>query len=101
MPRLKQLNYYVKCQLAPVENLPQNEEALDKWGFKNYDVVILTEANNSEITLINDYCRKHAKKLIVADSYGAFTRVITDFGDSFDVLDKNGEDLQDVMVKTI
>lgn len=30
-----------------------------------------------------------------------FTRVFTDFGEKFEVLDKNGEDLQDVMIKNI
>jgi hypothetical protein len=39
--------------------------------------------------------------LIAADSYGVFTRVINDFGASFEVLDKNGEELPDVMIKGI
>jgi len=51
------------------------------------DIVILTEATNEEIIVINDYCRKRGKKLIVADAYGVFTRVFNDFGDKFEVLD--------------
>ena len=39
--------------------------------------------------------------MIAADSYGVFTRVINDFGASFEVLDKNGEELPDVMIKGI
>lgn len=66
-----------------------------------YDVIILTEATYDEILFVDEYCRKTQKKLIVADSYGAFTRVFTDFGETFDVLDKNGEELQDVMIKSI
>ena len=50
---------------------------------------------------MNEYCRKHSKKFIAADSYGVFTRVFNDFGEKFEVLDKNGEDLQDVMIKSI
>jgi len=56
-------------------------------------VIILTEATNDEILFVNKYCRKHNKKLIVADAFGVFLRVFNDFGDKFEILDKNGEDL--------
>jgi len=39
--------------------------------------------------------------VIVADAYGPFTRIFCDFGPHFEVLDKNGEELQQVMVKNI
>lgn len=83
LPRLKQLNYYVKCHLAPTEPLPTTESDLALWGFPTYDVVILTEATNAEISSISEFCRKHGKKLIVADAFGVFTRVVNDFGDKF------------------
>ncbi len=66
-----------------------------------YDVIILTEATYDEIQFIDEYCRKHSKKFICADAYGIFTRVFDDFGQKFEVLDKNGEELQDVMIKSI
>jgi hypothetical protein len=69
-----------------------------------YEVIILTEATNEEIILVDTFCRSCTppKKLVVADAYGVFTRVINDFGsDKFEVLDKNGEELQDVMIKSI
>jgi hypothetical protein len=65
---------------------------------------VLTEATEEEIVLINEFCRSATppKKLIVGDAYGVFTRVMNDFGSSkFEVLDKNGEELQDVMIKSI
>lgn len=99
--RLKQLNYYVKCNLAPVESLPLENFEGAPWNFEIYDVIILTECLHSEILAIDAYCRKKGKKLIVADAFGVFTRVITDFGEKFEVLDKNGEELQDVMIKSI
>ncbi len=64
----------------------------------------MTEATNEEIVLVDNFCRSSVppKKLVVADAYGVFTRVINDFGsDNFEVLDKNGEELQDVMIKSI
>jgi hypothetical protein len=65
--------------------------------------VILTECSHKELALVSRFCREHSPrtKLIVADSYGVFTRVINDFGASFEVLDKNGEEVPDVMIKGI
>lgn len=61
----------------------------------------MTEASHSEIAAFDSFCRETGKKLIVADAYGVFTRVFNDFGPKFEVLDKNGEELQDVMIKSI
>ena len=58
-----------------------------------YDVIILTEATIEEITFIDEYCRKNGKKFICADAYGPFGRIFNDFGENFEILDKNGEDL--------
>jgi molybdopterin/thiamine biosynthesis adenylyltransferase len=101
LPRLKQLNYYVKCTLAPVEPLPLDVLTMEQWGLGAYEVIILTEATDAEIIAFDEYCRQTSKKLIVADAYGVFTRVFNDFGPAFEVLDKNGEELQDVMIKSI
>ena len=95
--RLKQLNYYVKCGLAPITPFPDTVEALGEapWQMGQYDVVVLTECTHEEIIRIDNFCRQHSPKtkIIVADAVGVFTRVINDFGDNFEVLDKNGEDL--------
>jgi len=60
----------------------------------------LTEATNEHIIAVNNLCRKHGKKFIFADVNGVFGRVFNDFGDAFEVLDKNGEELQDCMIKS-
>lgn len=73
----------------------------EPWNFQMYDVFVMTEGSNEELIFIDNYCRQKGKKFICADSYGVFTRVFNDFGDAFEVLDKNGEDLQDVMIKNI
>ena len=103
LPRLAQLNFYVKCRLAKPVQLPLDEAILSEepWNMKVYDVIILTESTVEENTFMDAYCRKHNKKFISADSYGPFGRIFNDFGDKFEVLDKNGEDLQDVMIKHI
>jgi len=50
---------------------------------------------------VSDYCHKKGKKFIASDARGVFGRVFNDFGEKFEVLDKNGEELQDCMIKNI
>jgi hypothetical protein len=47
------------------------------------------------------FCRKHKIKFIVSSVEGLFARLINDFGEEFEVLDKNGEQGNEVMVKEI
>jgi molybdopterin/thiamine biosynthesis adenylyltransferase len=58
-----------------------------------YDVVILTDADHATSLAVNQFCRKRGIKFIVADCLGVFARVFDDFGEEFEVLDKNGEEL--------
>jgi len=59
----------------------------------------MTEADHTTQKVVNQFCRKRGIKFISADCHGVFTRVFNDFGDKFEVLDKNGEELQEVMIK--
>jgi molybdopterin/thiamine biosynthesis adenylyltransferase len=61
----------------------------------------MTGADHATQNLVDQYCRKKGIKYISADCHGVFTRVFNDFGEKFEVLDKNGEALQDVMIKGI
>lgn len=61
----------------------------------------MTGADHVTQNLVDQYCRKKGIKFISADCHGVFTRVFNDFGEKFEVLDKNGEALQDVMIKGI
>lgn len=93
----------MKCKCAPSLPLPKTVEALEQepWNFQHYDVVILTEADYETIIAVNEYCHAKAKKFISCDAVGVFGRVFNDFGPSFEVMDKNGEELVDVMIKSI
>lgn len=57
------------------------------------DVIVLTEADYATVIAVNNYCRAKGKKFIFAQLNGVVGRVFNDFGDSFEVLDKNGEEL--------
>jgi hypothetical protein len=57
--------------------------------------------DDATTSAVNAICRKNGVKFIAADCYGAFTRVFNDFGDKFEVLDKNGEELPDCNITKI
>jgi len=103
LPRLQQLNFYVRCKLAPTTPIPLDPAEYEKepWNFQGIDVFILTEADYSTVAAVDKYCRAKGKKFIYADLKGVFGRLFNDFGESFEVLDKNGEELQDCMIKSI
>lgn len=58
----------------------------------------MCEQSESVNSVVNAVCRKNNVKFIAADVYGAFCRIFNDFGDKFEVLDKNGEELVDVNI---
>jgi len=100
--KIQQLNYYVKVDTALLdEKLPTTEEGLEQASLGSYNIVILTEADDATIKAVNAFCRKRNIKLIVADTYGPFARIFNDFGNEFTVVDKNGEEAQEVMIKSI
>jgi molybdopterin/thiamine biosynthesis adenylyltransferase len=104
LPRLQSLNHYVRCKQAPDISIPlDDEKALESepWNLQHFDVVIMTETDHATLNAVNQFCRKRGTKFIAADCCGAFSRIFNDFGDQFEVLDKNGEELQDVMIQKI
>lgn len=61
----------------------------------------MTDSDHATQKVVNEFCRKRGIKFISADCIGAFSRVFNDFGETFEVLDKNGEELQEVMIQKI
>lgn len=98
------MNYYVKCNnVAPTQAIPKDHAELCKapWNLDKMNVVILTEADYETIISVNDFCRQKGIKFISCDCYGVFGRLFNDFGDEFDVLDKNGNEIKELLVKNI
>lgn len=83
--------------------MPTDHDELSKapWNLQNMDVVILTEASYKTIVSVNEFCRERGIKFISSDCYGVFGRVFNDFGSEFDVLDKNGNELKEMLIKKI
>lgn len=61
----------------------------------------MTEADYATATAVDNYCRAKGKKFIFTQLAGVFGRVFNDFGSNFEVLDKNGEELLDTIVRSI
>ena len=98
--RLQQLNYYVKVNSMKT-SLPTTEEELDKMNFNKYTVIILTECNYKTQIIIDEYCRKKKIHLVVVDVKGVLCKLINDFGNEFEVLDTDGEEAKECMLKEI
>lgn len=63
--------------------------------------MILTEADYETTIAVNEFCRSKGIKFISADCHGVFGRVFNDFGSEFDVLDKNGNEVKEMLIKNI
>lgn len=102
LEKLQQLNYYVKLDIFNENKpFPQKEEELIKIGLDQFNVVILTETDYDTQIAVDNFCRKRNIQFISADTNGAFGRVFLDLGAKFEVLDKNGEELQNIIIKTV
>lgn len=64
-------------------------------------VVILTDSLVSEQLMVNEWTRRHERKLIVASAYGLFGSIFTDLGPSFRVMDKTGDQANEVLLEHI
>lgn len=101
LDKIQQLNYYVKVTTAHLDQrLPTKVEEIDKL-LKGCTMVILTECDYEVQLAFNSYCHQKGINFISSDCYGPFTRAFCDFGEKFTVVDKNGEEVQEVMIKSI
>lgn len=67
----------------------------------NFRVVVLTTSSLSEQLRISEITHANNIALIVADTRGLFAQVFCDFGDSFTVVDANGEPTVSAMIADI
>eukprot|EP00347_Sterkiella_histriomuscorum_P007708 403347869 len=96
--KLQQLNYYVKVSV-----MDKSKSVVDFIKeTKDLKVVVLTELYESSfVNEVNRICREKGIQFIYACQNGVFSKVFTDFGKEFIVLDKDGEELQEVLIKDI
>jgi ubiquitin-activating enzyme E1 len=86
VPRVSELNPYVPVKESHVKNLIEDLAYL-----KQFKTVVLTDTPLSEQLVVADYCRKNGIYLVIADTFGLFGYIFTDFGKNFTVGDPTGE----------
>ena len=101
--KLQELNYYVKITLNKDLNFNNNltEKDIENYGFKKFNLIILTECTNETIVMFDKFCRKNNIYLIVCDVYGCAGRIINDFGNNYKIKDKDGESIKECYIKNI
>ncbi|XP_032405028.1 LOW QUALITY PROTEIN: ubiquitin-like modifier-activating enzyme 1 [Xiphophorus hellerii] len=93
IPQLTALNPHV---LVSAHTGPLNEDLLQK-----YQVVVLTDSSLDDQKRFGEFCHKHGIKLIVADTKGLCGQLFCDFGEQFEVLDRDGEMPASLMIDRI
>ncbi len=101
LPKLQQLNYYVKVDMLS-ETLPAAAKGVEDMLLPHkYSVIIVADADKKTTMALADFARAHKVKFVLAEAKGLCCRVFTDFTDSFEVLDKDGEEPVEVMIQSI
>ncbi|XP_060070684.1 ubiquitin-like modifier-activating enzyme 6 [Ylistrum balloti] len=97
--RLAELNPYVSIN-SLVTGMDNNT---DLSYLTQYQCIILTEVPLQLQLRINQLCRTQSPPIqfISADVYGLVSSVFCDFGDEFEVMDVNGEELRDTFIENI
>ncbi len=85
-PRVAELNSYTPVSLHQSESL-----TADLSHLRQYQVVVLTGTPLDEQITISDFCHQNGIFLVIADIFGLFGSIFTDFGENFTVADATGE----------
>ena len=86
VPRVAELNSYTPVSVHPSESLTQDLSLLSK-----YQVIVLTGTTLDDQLKISTYCHQNGIYLVIADIFGLFGSIFTDFGKGFAVADPTGE----------
>ena len=85
-PRVAELNSYTPVSVLQTKSLAQDLGQLDK-----FQVVVLTSTSLKDQLFISEYCHDKGIYLVIADTFGLFGYIFTDFGKNFTVGDITGE----------
>jgi ubiquitin-activating enzyme E1 len=86
VPRVSELNPY-----TPVREHPSSDITSDLGQLKDYKVVVLTDTSLKDQITIADYCHANGIYVVIADTFGLFGSIFTDFGANFTCGDPTGE----------
>ena len=93
---MAELNTYTPVSVHSATSLTSDLSQL-----KQYQVVVLTTTPLKDQLTISQYCHQHGIYLIIAETFGLFGSIFTDFGKSFTVVDATGEAVTSGIVAAI
>ena len=85
-PRVAELNNYTPVGVLESQSLPKDLSQLDQ-----FQVVVLTTTSMKDQLFISEYCHDKSIHLVIADTFGLFGYIFTDFGKDFTIGDVTGE----------
>lgn len=85
-PRVAELNAYTPISVHPSKSLTENLDDLRK-----YQVIVLTGCSLKDQLTISDFAHANSIFIVIADIYGLFGSIFTDFGKQFAIADPTGE----------
>lgn len=85
-PRVAELNAYTPVSVHEADSLTADLDQLNR-----YQVVVLTGMTLGEQLQISSYCHANGIFLVIADTFGLFGGIFTDFGKRFAIADPDGE----------
>jgi ubiquitin-activating enzyme E1 len=81
-----ELNAYTPVSIHPSKDLTSDLTQLSK-----YQVVVVTSAPLKVQLAVSEYCHEKGIYLVIADTFGLFGSIFTDYGKDFTVIDATGE----------
>lgn len=86
VPRVAELNAY-----TPVSEHPAHCLTEDLTQLRRYQVVVLTGTSLKDQLTVSEYCHQNGIIIVIADVFGLFGSIFTDFGRDFAIADPTGE----------
>jgi len=86
VPRVAELNAYTPVSEHPGKSLTEDLQMLRK-----YQVVVLTGTSLKDQVTLAEFCHKNGIFIVIADIFGLFGTIFTDFGKEFAIADPTGE----------
>ena len=86
VPRVAELNAYTPVSEHPTQCLTEDLSQL-----RRYQVVVLTGTSIKDQLTISEYCHQNGIFIVIADIFGLFGSIFTDFGRDFAIADPTGE----------
>ncbi|XP_041836926.1 ubiquitin-like modifier-activating enzyme 1 [Melanotaenia boesemani] len=87
--------------LNPHVHVSAHTGPLDEDLLLKFEVVVLTDSSLDDQKRFGELCHSHGIKFIVADTKGLCGQLFCDFGEKFEVLDRDGEMPATIMIERI